>query len=87
MIETMADLRPKIGDRYLYGDDTHYNLWEVTSVNTITIIESSITRFVGRNLAMDDMHPGGMKFIGNFSKSNNFKIIYDILNETNGASE
>lgn len=73
----------KIGDRYRHK--TNSDVWEIVDSKTAVCIE------VGSWLYQSDLNSTlnpdvltltiSFEYIGNFSKSNKFKIIYDILND------
>ena len=74
-----------MGDRFKWtsgNNSSWYNVWEVTEHNRVTIIESSDDYQIGHSADAED---GGwvwvwsMEYLGNFSKSNNFTTLYNIL--------
>lgn len=75
----------KIGDRYRHKTDS--DVWEVVDSKTAVCIE------VGSWLDQSDLnsklnpdvltHNTSFEYLGNYAKSNNFKVVYDILNDGN----
>jgi hypothetical protein len=74
----------KIGDRFRNEDDGWWIIWEVDVDGIPTVIDRGSSNFdVGyKNIDwyFDSMHD---TYLGNFAKSNNFKLIYDILSDGN----
>ena len=70
----------KVGDRYRHKFDK--DDWEVVSLTHCKLIEhGEFFNEHNLNVEIDIWHLNqDYKYLGNFSKSNNFKIIYEILN-------
>jgi hypothetical protein len=83
----------KVGDRYYWKRSDR--IWEVVSfihsdrIECIAIQSDSVYNIGDKAIFSKEYWETTPEaiYLGNFSKSSNFKDIYDILNETNGASE
>lgn len=70
----------KVGDRYKFKTLDNEFVWEVNDRGIPTII-STIKGPMKVGYQNQDWGIGEYdEYLGNFAKSNNFKIIYDILN-------
>ena len=70
----------KIGDRVQWPEGG--DIIEMTEYGWL-VIQGGIISKTGRVLGHNAFYPSsGWVYLGNYSKSNNFKLIYDILNST-----
>lgn len=75
----------RIGDRFRYKLSNGYHVWEkIGPMSTDLVVVE--TRGGGRPIGYefhksDTFNVERYTYLGNFGKSNNFKIIYDILND------
>jgi hypothetical protein len=73
------ELKP--GDRFKHANNTtDWFIWEVTITGSARIIDGKSIFPIGHE--WDDPLQFDDEYLGNFSKSNNFHTIYDILNDT-----
>lgn len=75
------DRKPCVGDVYDPGLTNRY--WKIISIYPFKahwVDKDTLVTINHSDIPFSAMIGSKPKYIGNFSKSNNFKIIYDILN-------
>lgn len=73
----------KIGDRFRFGDDTFYHIWEITSNAKCIVIYSNDETPVGRIgywRTPEEWRSTSYTYLGNYNKCSNFEELYNLLN-------
>lgn len=67
----------KAGDRYKYQDSECYIIWEYTGNGIEAVILETNSEWKVGDLTRWEVYRD--EYLGNFSKSNNFSNLYDLL--------
>lgn len=73
----------RVGDRYQFGDDINFHIWEIISDTKCIVIYSNDAVELGTvgKCRNEKWPPNLYKYLGNFSKDSNFNELYELFNQ------